>query len=91
MTIQLERVTYVIVYDLHFAIDDRRGKSWGLFGSKEDAERCAKLPLGWYGGSGHVYSKEIKESEVGNVVFFESAEQFAKANLTINQYEKYFE
>lgn len=55
--------------------------------NKEEAEKVAEFKIGWYNGTGTVYTKQFKGIFKGTMPF-ETAKDWAKHNLTYNEYQK---
>lgn len=84
-----------ILYIVRFQTDDNcspnsLGKYVNFyFSEEEEAEKCAKIPFGFY-GSGKIEKTEI-ELTLSTVLpkFYGTIEEWAQQNLTLEQYGKY--
>lgn len=61
------------------------------FESKADAERVSKLPLGWYGGDGSVYTCTYINGKgmPSKTAIYHDADSWAAETLTLNQAKKH--
>lgn len=82
---KLETIQKYILYSVTFPINEYNSDSPRYFTSKENAEKCANLKLGWYGGTGICYAQEFSSNLPK---YYESFEEWAKEKLTYNECKK---
>lgn len=84
----LTKITKIVLFEASWPVSEMRNGDEVKFAEKADAEKVAKIPLGWYGSTGSVISKEYNETDT-LPPYYESADEWAKEKLTVNQYEKF--
>ena len=88
MSLEIKTVKHYILHQVIFSTSeyDTNIDSW--FTTENEAKKIANLKRGWYGSSGQVHKVDLVERSLPTK-YYETADEWAKDNLTYNEYMKF--
>jgi len=81
--------TVTVLWSVTWSTSEIQSTSPIYFENEHDAEKAAKVNIGWYGGGGSVYKQEYINGRNAPSKTYNTALEWAKDKLTYNQMVKH--